>query len=384
MTLLGVFHSFEILALSGVAIQTLLNRRAMARLDPTASPRGAPSVAVLIPARNEGSRIERCAAAWAAQRYRHREILVYDDDSSDDTAERAAIGGVGQVRVVRGGPLPDGWRGKPHACHELRRQVHAELLVFADADVIPGPRTLSSLTAAMEELEVTTLSALPVHVGRNLLLRAFASVQNWAALAFPPVWAARWRPRRAFASLNGQMIAIRAATYDAVGGFDTVRSSLAEDTALGRRLAERGFSVALLDGSRLLRCNPYDDFRQTWRANTRNLLPIFFGSAALLLLSMGMLSALYLFPPVLFLVGVASRAGALSVWFWLPLAETLLGLTGRRIADARFGYPVAVTLLHPVAVAALIAMSVGSLLGYRVRGEIDWRGRRYRLPRASL
>jgi hypothetical protein len=34
-------------------------------------------------------------------------------------------------------------------------------------------------------------------------------------------------------------------------------------------------------------------------------------------------------------------------------------------------------LLHPVAMAGLCAMSVGSVLEHRVRGAVEWRGRRY-------
>jgi hypothetical protein len=48
-----------------------------------------PSVAVIIPARNESANIKRCLTSIVAQKYPRLTICVVDDDSSDGTAEIA-------------------------------------------------------------------------------------------------------------------------------------------------------------------------------------------------------------------------------------------------------------------------------------------------------
>src|SRR2546427_10989379 len=104
---------------------------------------------VWIPARNEAGRIGRCVEHWAAQEYPDYEVFVYDDDSSDDTAAHAeaAAAGRGRVRVIRGGPLPEGRRGKAFACHRRRAYPRRGILVLPAADVTPSPLALTPTAA---------------------------------------------------------------------------------------------------------------------------------------------------------------------------------------------------------------------------------------------
>lgn len=376
MSTLGAFHFVAIVGLAYVVAQICLNRRALPRLLPAAGGAPQPGVSVLIPARDEAAKIAACLRGWMAQEYADFEVLVYDDDSTDGTAAVAAAAGGARVRIVRGGPLPAGWRGKPWACHRLRTEASGALLVFADADVTPAPRALSAVADVLAATRSDVLSALPRHTGRGPLLRSLAGIQSWAAAAFVPLWLARAARRRTFAALNGQFLAMPAAAYDAFGGFAAVRASVAEDVELGRLLAERAMRSLLVDGSAVLRCEPYASLREAWRGNVRNLVPIFFGSAGTLLAAAAALAALYLVPPGL-LAAAAFGAGPSSARLWLPVAELALALLGRWLVDARFGTAGLATLLHPLAVAGLVAMSVGSVLQHRVRRAVDWRGRRY-------
>src|SRR5262249_17617697 len=44
-----------------------------------------PFISVIVPARNEGSKIRRCLESLANQDYPHYEIIAIDDRSTDDT-----------------------------------------------------------------------------------------------------------------------------------------------------------------------------------------------------------------------------------------------------------------------------------------------------------
>jgi cellulose synthase/poly-beta-1,6-N-acetylglucosamine synthase-like glycosyltransferase len=381
MLALSLFHAVALTLLVALGAQAVLNARAIRRLRPAARPSRWPSVSVLIPARNEASRIDACMRAWRAQDYPRYEVVVCDDESTDDTAARArrAAEGAANVRVIDAGRLPAGWRGKTHACHRLREHARGEMLLFVDADVVPQPSALTAAVAARETLGANALSALPSHAPVPALLRAVAGVQNWAAMTFVPSWVTALRHHPMMAVMNGQFITIPAAVYDAVGGFAAVYGSLSEDTALGRRLVAAGYRVDLVDGSTLLACRSYTKLADLWRGNVRNLRAVLLGSPWLLALSATCLTALYLGPLVVLVVGgVFGRTGSLA-WTWLPLAEATLGIGARAFVDRRSGHGAWLAVVHPVAVAALVAMQVDAVARTIGRREVDWRGRRYRL-----
>src|SRR5688572_22193616 len=99
-------------------VYNVLKLRAVPRLGPKDAsrfPSDAPLVSVLVPARNEASRIlEEAVRSIAAQDYPNLEIVAVDDRSTDRTFE--ILGEIAaaepRLRVVRGAELPPGWMGK--------------------------------------------------------------------------------------------------------------------------------------------------------------------------------------------------------------------------------------------------------------------------------
>lgn len=375
---LVIFHACVAGLLLVIAVHAGLNRVRMPRLARLPLPARPPRIAVLIPARDEEDGIGACVGQWVRQAYSDYEVIVFDDDSRDATAARAAAAGGARVRVVRGTGLPRGWRGKAHACHRLRELADADLFVFADADVRPAPETLRQVAGAFESLGVDALSALLYHTSPSLAVRVSAAIQNWAPLAFVPLWCrAAWRSPL-FATMNGQFIAIRASAYDRSGGFAAVRDSLGEDAQLGRRLAALGFAVALVEGAALLSCRPYVRLRDLWAANVRNLTVAML-SPPLVATIAAALTVLYLGPPALLLTGLVRGQAASAVWTWLPLGEIFVGMVSRVITDGAAGYPRWLALTHPAAIMALVGMSMDALWRTARRGGVEWRGRRYDL-----
>jgi cellulose synthase/poly-beta-1,6-N-acetylglucosamine synthase-like glycosyltransferase len=380
MSALAVTHVVMLGLLLALAVQAVLNHRAWPRLGRCHGPSATPSIAVLIPARNEAGRIAVCLEKWATQRYPHHEVIVLDDASTDATRTEALRAGrrYGHVRVIAGDPLPGaGWRGKTWACHGLRRATTAEILVFADADVEPGPDTLTHTAAAFGALGADLVSAVPAHRSPSSAVRAVVALQNWAPLVFIPFWARPWRRRPLLAAANGQFLAVRAAVYDASGGFGAVGTFLHEDVALARHLAGHGYEVRLLDGAEVLRCHPYRRFGELWRANVRNLYPVLFSRLLVVALAVAGLAGLYLAPLGLLVVGFAGGARASWIWTLLPMAELALGLLPRVLSDRRAGYAPWLASTHPLAVAALLAMSLESARLFCTGRDLEWRGRRY-------
>ena len=112
-----------------------------------ASQEACPPVSVLIPARNESRSIRAAVESVLANQGIALEVIVLDDHSEDDTrkivdqlADRDA-----RVRIESASPLPEGWCGKQHACHQLSKLAKYDLFAFLDADVRLSPDALTRL-----------------------------------------------------------------------------------------------------------------------------------------------------------------------------------------------------------------------------------------------
>ena len=117
---------------------------------PSREPQRWPSVAAIVPARNEADVIARSIGSLLAQDYpgRFRVILV-DDQSSDDTALKARTLADERRDVVQGAPHPAGWTGKLFAVSQGVAQAGdgPDYVLLTDADIAHAPDNLRRLVA---------------------------------------------------------------------------------------------------------------------------------------------------------------------------------------------------------------------------------------------
>jgi len=371
-----LLHAVSLGLLLAALVQLGLNLRCLPRLSRLGPPPAAasgPVVSVLIPARNEATRIASCLRAWLAQRAPPAELLVLDDESTDDTRARAlaVTARVRWARVLAGAPRPPGWGGKAFACHQLARAARGEVLVFADADVEPAPGVLGALLALLAHPGVEAATVLPRQTAASRLGRHVAPLQAWALTCFCPLWLTRRRPTALLSAANGQLLVVRRAAYETAGGHTAVRRSLAEDVDLGRRLGAAGVRVLVVDGSELVTCGGYETLREVWYGNTKNLFAVLFRSRLLVAGAVLALLTAWVAPWIALAAALAGAGGAV-----VPGAAVALGLGGRLGVAWRFGYPVRDAWSHPLLVALLSVLLVASAWTY-MRGRARWRDREY-------
>lgn len=94
-----------------------------------------PLVSILVPARNEADHIEECVRSLLGQRYEKLEVLVLDDQSTDETSMivQQLIDGLppeqaNRLCLLHGETLPDGWIGKSFACYQLTQVAQGEII----------------------------------------------------------------------------------------------------------------------------------------------------------------------------------------------------------------------------------------------------------------
>ena len=207
-----------------------------------------PSVAVIVPARNEADVIGSCITSLLRQSYPNSiQVFLVDDDSSDATTEvatRAAIEleSAHRLTLVRATTLPPGWKGKLWALSqgvEKAAESKPDYFLLTDADVVHSPQDLVHLVLRAEEGNFDLVS-----------LMVKLQCQTWAERAlippfvffffmlYPAAWVAS--PDRRTAAAAGGCILIRRAALERVGGIASIRDQLIDDCALARGVKKTG------------------------------------------------------------------------------------------------------------------------------------------------
>jgi chlorobactene glucosyltransferase len=341
------------------------------------------SLSVIIPARNEAETIETVVRSVLASTYAPLEVVVVDDGSSDGTAEiveRLAATDP-RLQLIRGGELPPGWFGKPHACWEGYRASRGELLVFTDADTRHGPMLLGLAVGSMERerADLVTVAAHQVCLG------------FWERVVMPQVWlllGLRYHPARVNRAerardviANGQFILVTREAYQALGTHEAVRGDVAEDLALAQLCVTRGRKLWFAYAPDLLETRMYRNLRhlvEGWSKNMylggRQSFPDEPVLQALVPLLLVLPSLFWLLPPLGLVVAAvtgsaslgypALLATALSVVFWMLISH------GMRI-------PWLYGLAYPLGAGVLLGIALRSMV--RGRRAVEWKGRQYQL-----
>ena len=334
-------------------------------------------VSIIIPARNETATIETLLASLTESTHAAFEVIVVDDRSTDDTAARVTEWAArdGRIRLLTGSALPDGWFGKPWACHQGAEAARHELLLFTDADTRHQPALLAHAVGALAATEADLLT----------LTSRQRCVSCWERVIMPQIWmllAVRFHPARVSraqrpdqAVANGQFILVRRHAYRAAGGHAAVRAEVVEDLALAQQFVRRGQRMQMMFGETLLATRMYRSLTEIvegWSKNLHIGARLSAGDHRLLqaLAPVAMLTGFifWLLPPALLLTGRAtvamSIAVACSLMFW-TLVLHLMAIP-RRYA-----------LTYPLGAAMALWIGLRSML--RGSRRIVWRGRAYRV-----
>ena len=305
----------------------------------------------MVPARNEANTLPSLLASLRPELVPGDQLIVVDDESTDDTVGVAARGG---ATVVSAPPLPEGWTGKTWACATGAQVSTADTLLFLDADVTVKPGGLDRVLGAHDE---GLLSVQPSHVTVRPYERLslfFNIVAMMGTDAFTPV-GARLRPSGAF----GPCLVTSRADYDAVGGHAAVRSAVLDDVELAHLYRSSGRGVVCLGGKGSLSFRMYPDgLGQLIEGWSKNLAG---GAGKTRLATLGLVVAW---------ISVCIQAPWLG---WLVYAAVVVQLAWMARRVGRFG--VLALLLFPIPLAAFLAVFVRSVFLTIVRRRVTWKGR---------
>lgn len=207
-----------------------------------------PSVALLIPAHNEGIVLEDTLRAMARLQYKGKlDIYVLDDSSKDDTAEIAqefanVFSRIHYIPVPPGSPS-----GKSRVLNYGLSISDSEYFVVYDADNEPESDALEKLVRAAETTQNAAGAVGYVKTKNedtNTLTRMIAlEFQVFQLL----MQCGRWTIFK-LGSLAGTNMLLRRSVLEELGGYDVL--ALAEDAELTVRLTAKGYLLPVVPTSR--------------------------------------------------------------------------------------------------------------------------------------
>lgn len=281
---------------------------------------GSPFVSVLIPARNEEHTIGKLLESLGGQRYENLEILVYDDLSTDQTAQvvRRYAEKDARIRLLTGKELPEGWLGKNHACHCLAQDAGGDYLLFLDADVFVGQNLIHDTLAQVRHRSLALLSLFPVQIMLSGGEKLVVPIMNWTLLTLLPLFLIRRCRWTSFSAANGQFMLFDGPIYRKNQWHRVVKAEKVEDIVLVRRIKRRRYKAQTLLSNGGVKCRMYTSYAESVKGFSKNIRQFFGNSRAFIITYV----ALTTFgPAVVFLrFGIVVGGGTfllLAVMWWM-------------------------------------------------------------------
>ncbi|MBQ0138749.1 MAG: glycosyltransferase [Kurthia sp.] len=331
---------------------------------------GAAFISVLIPLRNEQQQVTNLVTCLKKSHYERVEYILYDDDSTDQTASciKKQITGDKRFQLLSGKGLPEGWKGKPHACQQLACAATGDLLLWLDADVRISPQTIGKVAVTMEKHQLDALSGFPRFIHSNWLESVLTPLLHFFIFMHLPIKIANNQSFLAATAASGAFIAIRNSTYQAIGGHEAVKNEVIEDVTLMYKVKQAGYRAFLLQITEDVSCSMYSSVHATWQGFEKNCFKAF-KESYVVAIAIIIFYLLYYVAP-LFIAIYAIWSGQ---WiFIIPLACVTMQ---RMISDIHAKQLSGYSLVMPVSASMYCTLLIVTMYKRKMHKKTLWKGR---------
>lgn len=321
-------------------------------------------VSILIPARNEEKNIEKCIQGVLDQDYKNKEIIILDDNSTDNTFARAVSFSSQEIKIIKGRELPSEWLGKNWACHQLAQNASGDYLIFIDADVELTPEAISNAVYELEESKASLLSIFPTQIIKSFGEHLVVPLMNWLLLTFLPLRFVYNSSIKSFVAANGQFMLWKRDVYFNLGGHEQVKNKIVEDIELAKLVKQNNFKVKTLLGGNFVYCRMYESFNQAYNGFTKN----FYAGFSL--------------PPVTFIIIILFLFFVFTSPFLFLISHVQLLIAIALIIISRVSVSIVSkqnlfvnVLLHPVQMLLMICIGIISVIKFKT-SRLVWKQRK--------
>ncbi len=340
-------------------------------------------ISILIPAKNEEDKILDLLFSIQNQDYPHYEVIILDDQSSDQTFSLVTQFSKlnPKFRIIQGSDLPTGWLGKNYACHQLALEAKGDYFLFLDADVTIHDELLSKALTRMKSYPIRNqghtrnkesskpLALLSLFAGQDMKsLGEWLTVplMNYFLLSFLPIPFIKTSEQETLVAANGQFMLFTKLNYENNYWHSKVRHKVAEDYEIAKLMKKNHLKVETLLGNGLLQCRMYKGFSEGYDGFTKNTYALFNYNLVGIVLFLFMISGSYI--------------SILIFPSWIFGSAVLFLVLGTRIlTSVSSGQNVILNiLLHPFQIIVMIYITLQSIIKY-YRNTLFWKGRKLNL-----
>jgi chlorobactene glucosyltransferase len=350
-----------------------------------------PLVSVIVPTRNEAYRVEKCIRSLKAQIYPHLEILIVDD-STDNTIEliTSIVDADPRFVLIKQEPLPNDWIGKPFALQQGSKVAKGEFLLFIDADTFHDPMLITRSVEYALEHDSDLLSLVPHNSLESFWEKLIQPIPLTLISAGMPLAKVN-RPDSKIGIAFGPFILIKHTVFDKIGGYESIKSRIADDVEMGKLVKDSGYTVNLVNGQTMMHIRMYENFHEIWEGWSKN---IFLGPVQkrrinskvqrLLIVLLGIVGifGLMVFPLCLTIIAlllmVVTQAALWQGIFLFSLVVWLTGIIFQAIIQKAYRYgETKYAILFFLASLIFIGIFVNSAIKSMSGAGVTWKGRTY-------
>jgi len=376
------YQYFIVFALAIIVVNFIINNILFKNIKdfklPKSILKSPPLVSVLIPARNEEKNIRRILNSIIKQDYPNLEILVLDDSSTDTTSDIVLefTKKDKRVRLIKGAPLPQGWKGKCFACHQLSKLAKGEYLVFTDADTLHYPNSISGSLAALIKNKLDVTSIYPRQIAVTFSERMTIRFIHFAILSFMPLILVKHTKGPFFSTAIGQFFLFKRQVYEQIGGFESVKDEILEDINISKQVKRCGFKIMVYDGSDSIFCRMYTNLSDVIKGFSRFIYAAFDCNFLIEAIAIFFISLIFMIPFILLPLGI-------FIFDWparliaLNIIQILLIFFIKIVCAIRFKERILDIFFAPISVAYIIFLAVNSFFQSKFGKGVNWKDRTY-------
>ncbi|MEA4935109.1 MAG: glycosyltransferase family 2 protein [Paludibacter sp.] len=359
-----IYIAYFILAFTGlqllVALLNFLFRTDYARYRSMSNE----LLSVIIPVRNEEKNIGNLLDDLSKQNYTNIEIIVINDDSTDNTRnivlEKSATNN--KIKLIDTRLTDCDWLGKNHACYLGATAANGKFLLFLDADVRLGKEVIKSLLGYLQKSRSVFLSVFPKQIILNKGVASVVPVMNHILLSLLPLFFVRYSRFSSMAAANGQLMLFDTEVYRAFEPHKKFRKEKVEDIHIARFLKKKKFRIACLTGNDDLCCKMYDNYEEAVEGFSKNVVA-FFGDSYIAAILFWIIS----FGGVLLIVSALPFWWSFIYLVIIIVTRMFISITSRQNIRENI-------LLHFVQLYNLGLLIIHSIK-HRINKDYQWKGR---------
>nr|WP_294948619.1 glycosyltransferase family 2 protein [uncultured Mucilaginibacter sp.] len=322
-------------------------------------------VSILIPARNEADNILTLLTSVHQQDYENYEVLVLDDNSTDNTyqvcVDFAAIHP--RFKVIKGEPLPAGWLGKNYACHQLAQQASGQYYLFLDADEQVQKGLINSAVHRMKLRGLSLLSLFTNQTMRTAGEEMVVPLMHYILLNLLPLRLVYLVKSAALSAASGQFMLFDAVDYKEYQWHQLAKNKVVEDVEIMKLVKSAKLNGEALLANGMISCRMYKGYNEAINGFGKNFLAAFnyniIGFLIYLLLVIG--------GPALIIMTM--NLNLIFIMFGLiMLGRIMISLSAGQNAVTNI-------FLHPVQMFSLLVIGITSIQKHLSKTTV-WKGRK--------